>query len=320
MELEAAFIKLFGVPEEGLAMAQAMVNEEEQAFALHMGREAFFPARAQMVLGSLRDGEVSGEETAHFLAQGYRRGYLNLCDEETQQYALADFFVRLDIFSVSEPEVYQSFPPGTWEALNRLYLQRYLDGLDDAAQTPTLDEVLPMEELLKRMEADERQIYLSPCDCRALAGQVCGKPLNTCLSYRTAPGSYASRGVSRPIGKKEAMQVVKEADKAGLMHTANPYGGICNCCADCCYLFKAQRALGSAGRWPIVRYYTVLDSEKCIGCGMCVKRCPFGLFTKQGGKVAFEAGRCVGCGLCVNRCPKKALRLFTANERTVAHK
>ena len=49
------------------------------------------------------------------------------------------------------------------------------------------------------------------------------------------------------------------------------------------------------------------DADKCILCGICVEKCPFGALAIEGkGIVVGDA--CRMCGLCVRNCPEKAIR------------
>ena len=64
-----------------------------------------------------------------------------------------------------------------------------------------------------------------------------------------------------------------------------------------------------------------IDSEKCVGCGMCEKLCPMENITVQG-KVAVSKDRCTLCYRCINRCPKQAITLLGKNvvEQSVIEK
>lgn len=51
----------------------------------------------------------------------------------------------------------------------------------------------------------------------------------------------------------------------------------------------------------------LLDQETCIGCGACVKACPYGM-----PKIDPEKGKstkCIACGACVAGCPTSALKI-----------
>jgi NAD-dependent dihydropyrimidine dehydrogenase PreA subunit len=160
-------------------------------------------------------------------------------------------------------------------------------------------------------------IVVQPCDCRRL-GQNCDRPTETCIWLDEGAQETLDRGHGRSLTREEAKDLLRWADRRGLMHTADgdwqTHGlhAICNCCACDCYPFRAAQELGSKGVWPRSRYVAVYDEERCNLCGMCVKRCHFDAFyhgrslVEAEGEVKrqvlFAPERCWGCGLCANTC------------------
>jgi NAD-dependent dihydropyrimidine dehydrogenase PreA subunit len=140
-------------------------------------------------------------------------------------------------------------------------------------------------------------------------------------------GALASldRGHGRRLTKEEAKDLVRRADKKGLMHTADSewqsrgLHAICNCCACDCYLFRTAQELGSKGVWPKSRYIAAYNPELCTFCGACVKRCHFDAFYHNDStveiegrlkkNVLFDPEKCWGCGLCANTCPAEAIAM-----------
>lgn len=50
-------------------------------------------------------------------------------------------------------------------------------------------------------------------------------------------------------------------------------------------------------------------SDACVGCGLCVNKCPMGNLSIKDGK-AVSAGRCTMCYRCISSCPKQAVTLL----------
>ena len=51
-----------------------------------------------------------------------------------------------------------------------------------------------------------------------------------------------------------------------------------------------------------------LDTEACVGCGMCLDVCPHGIFAMEGEKaVVADLGACMECGACARNCPVDAI-------------
>ena len=56
--------------------------------------------------------------------------------------------------------------------------------------------------------------------------------------------------------------------------------------------------------------------EKCRGCSICVKNCPFEAITMEN-KLAVIGTACTGCGVCVEKCPFQAIEKTEERKSTV---
>ncbi len=63
------------------------------------------------------------------------------------------------------------------------------------------------------------------------------------------------------------------------------------------------------GSWRSIR--PVIDKNKCIACGRCIKLCPDAAIdfkkVNQQNKANVNYDYCKGCGLCAKECPVKAI-------------
>lgn len=51
-----------------------------------------------------------------------------------------------------------------------------------------------------------------------------------------------------------------------------------------------------------------IDSDRCTGCGLCVKNCPVSAISFYGEQCSIDTALCVRCGSCHDICPNKAVR------------
>ncbi|MBW2067116.1 MAG: 4Fe-4S binding protein [Deltaproteobacteria bacterium] len=58
----------------------------------------------------------------------------------------------------------------------------------------------------------------------------------------------------------------------------------------------------------ITGHIAVVDSERCLGCGLCENVCPVDAISIKSTAVV-NASRCTGCGRCANECPQGAIML-----------
>ncbi|KAJ4456170.1 putative Kinesin-II 95 kDa subunit [Paratrimastix pyriformis] len=63
-----------------------------------------------------------------------------------------------------------------------------------------------------------------------------------------------------------------------------------------------------------------IDRTRCVGCRVCVSRCPYGALDIEDGAIhpRWSSAKCMSCTLCVNLCPKEAISLprFRTNDRS----
>lgn len=52
----------------------------------------------------------------------------------------------------------------------------------------------------------------------------------------------------------------------------------------------------------------VIDTDKCVACGLCIKTCKQKAITMVDGKAHIDYEKCVGCGECIVTCAKKAIQ------------
>ncbi|MDR3225167.1 MAG: ferredoxin family protein [Clostridiales Family XIII bacterium] len=324
------FLGRFHVPDVAAPWIDAIVTPLEQRVVsdLVIGEDgAFTPHDVALALSCpLNASELSlmslegllpvpEDEVNRFIDNAYRRGVFSYA-EDGDRLVLSNFYNRLDIFAIAEQDAWRALPEDAKQGIESWYFDTYYDGLDWSREggKPTDETILTLEETLVWLDENDaqgRQVYLTDCDCRSLGG-ACESPTLVCLNYRDGLNSYPDRGLSRPISAREARAVATSADRAGLVHTVNPWG-LCNCCDDCCYLFRARERRGSGAIWPESRHIVNIDTGKCIGCGICLGRCRFGVFDESdlsgGGKASVDRLLCVGCGVCVTTCPAGALSL-----------
>jgi len=66
-------------------------------------------------------------------------------------------------------------------------------------------------------------------------------------------------------------------------------------------------------------YYSYVDREKCIGCGICARVCKFNAAFLENKKSVIDVNSCVMCGICVSACPVDAIDMgFFSDEQIKA--
>ncbi len=166
-----------------------------------------------------------------------------------------------------------------------------------------------VEEIL----GNAKLISLEPCTCRQKM-KNCDAPVDdVCICVDKGAEEAMSVRQGRKATYDEAMAALRRTHEAGLVHVSFEVEGhfknaICSCCQCCCHAMSAMTRFGGydgiVGSSDMI---AVLDSSRCVDCGVCVDRCQFDAFRVVADRVRHYPGKCAGCGVCVSFCPEHAI-------------
>jgi Na+-translocating ferredoxin:NAD+ oxidoreductase subunit B len=159
-------------------------------------------------------------------------------------------------------------------------------------------------------------VSVSTCYCRhhgELLDDPCGKPKENCMAFGPNARFAADRGYGRLVSREEALAILDEAEKAGLVHMSSNMSKhidfICNCCACHCGVLKSFQKMEMPSLGAVSAFRLKVDEERCVGCEACVDRCPMDALEMHGDVVRVNPKRCIGCGVCNSACPEGALSM-----------
>ena len=258
-------------------------------------------------------------EMRAFLERANRRGVVEHATRD--RYGLVSFHDRFVVWIFFEG--WLDLPDEVREELREWELAAYVETARpyvEAAQAgrpidPIENQTYLLFDEVEAILRAQEHIYLYPCDCRAIMGR-CHKPTLNCLRFEGPHGHYHDLGWE--ISTERAIEVAREANRAGLMQTGGmpgaPMRGICTCCPDCCFPHLAGERLDAGKLWPLTRFVARIETASCDGCNRCVVRCPFDAIIRSAGPTkgelvvpAVDATLCRGCGLCATGCHSAAI-------------
>jgi NAD-dependent dihydropyrimidine dehydrogenase PreA subunit len=329
----------YGVPqpEEALPLIRARYTEEEAALLTGM---PFAPQPLEELAVQKKMAPDRLQEILDHMAQ---KGLVYRDEKnEVLRYALNDIFFGMRTFG---------WPGRTDEAsrnvappANRYWEHGFLDpwkparekGLRVLPIQETIEDtrsVLPYEDVVRLLDSFE-YFVVTVCPCKHIKNldpkePNCPYPAEVCLHFDKLGHYIVDNGLGREITRQEAEEILKKSAEAGLVHgVSNQQEGIdtiCNCDPCCCMWFTAFHKLKHDRSLTPSNYRVHTNPEMCLGCGLCVKRCPMKALrlekhtdakNKKGIAAVLDPEMCIGCGVCVYKCKSQSLKL---EQREVVH-
>ena len=173
---------------------------------------------------------------------------------------------------------------------------------------PDEREIIPYD-LASEVIKKSRRMAVKPCLCRLAMEKKnkkqCGHPVEGyCMGFDEAADAVIASGLGKEKTKEEMLEILKECRDRGLVQqvsNANRPLVICNCCKDCCILLNSL-ARGERSLSKPSRFVAKIEKE-CRKCQVCIENCPMDalVMTVTGALVLTD--KCIGCGLCAAKCP-----------------
>ncbi len=194
---------------------------------------------------------------------------------------------------------------------------------------PNTATILPYEHV-EAMMGKQTRFAVANCICRQemhIIDQGCGRPMETCLVTGSMVDYYVRVGRGREITREEALALIDQANEAGLVLQAGndqASGSLCMCCGCCCGVLRILKSYPDPANHGSSPFVAVLDESRCMGCELCLSRCPMDALTFADFHAVHHPERCIGCGLCVSTCPESALTLVRKEQqrevpKTIVH-
>lgn len=341
MDRLETFIRLFEIPPAIQPYVAVFADEVEIDLIIAMNGNPMGVEEVAQALGMTR-GAASDllersyrRHVVHQEVDGKKVGYIFDYQEtggKPIRYIPARFYDRLDELSMYGD--WDRIPEAVREEIADWWLKDYAEKIapvverikkdPDAYQQIKQKDFLLLEQALEQVEKAEYHAVVN-CDCRA-STEGCSRMLESCIRLDDGARYTVERGLGREVSKEACKQIVLRTDREGLMHigTLRTEGaglfGFCNCCTCCCFPLRSSSLLDSDRVYPRVHYVAEKDDEGCTHCGICIKRCQYGAFSrderrvvavkgKERKAVVLDPSRCYGCGLCRTACPKDCIRM-----------
>jgi len=312
-----------------------LFTPEQAKIALELN---FMAEPLRKIYRRLKKSGFSLEELEKKLDEMYfngliNRGIVNEGETETKYYGSAPYVVGFFEYQLNRltPEFYKDGHQYAHEFFKKEYNKTGIPQLRVIPLEQTVDyeqSIAQYDDLKDLINNIGEPIAIMECICRKgaeLIGEPCTKTKirESCLSFRMGAKSFIEKGLAREISKEEALKFLEKAEEDGLVlqpgNSQRPMN-ICACCGCCCGVLTSQKLLPKFSQFFATNYYAEVDSELCVGCGICEDRCNVDAVHVEDDVAVVDKDRCIGCGVCVPTCTSEAMSLIKKEEEILPPK
>ena len=310
-----------------LRLLAFMFTTEEAEAALNIGweletfEEIFQRARSK--------GYTEGQFRELIDSMAYKGSIFSTVSGEQERYACHPFYIGMYEMQANRltPSLYLDMRD---YALQRFSVEYYTTKVRQMRVVPIHASVTPQlsiatyDDIRQIVDQAQDRIGITKCICKCSQDGV-GKHCQVtdrrevCMVFRDFHDITARNGWRRSISKEEALEILDQNEKDGLVLMPSSMQDpqfVCSCCACCCGIMEMVRVMPRSVDFVESNYRSTLKPGTCIGCGTCKQRCQMQAIRYDGARaMAIDERKCIGCGLCVATCQSGALSL-TRKEKT----
>ena len=298
----------------------------------------FMPTPLQVIYDRLKGEDLTLKKVEEQLEAMYTEGLIiklikSEGDKEIKSYAASAFILGFYEFQMNKMskefihDVDQYFEEAYMAELNKTKIPQ-LRTIPIEREIGIERDVANYDDFRNFLDNCGEPIVLNECICRKkndIIGKSCEKTdlRESCFSFRSAGTAYLKRGIGRIITKEEALEIIEQAEREGLVLQAGNSqrpASLCTCCGCCCNLLVNEKKFDAPAQFFGSNYYVQVDEDLCTGCGVCEKRCQMDAIEIIDDLSNINLDRCIGCGVCVPTCPEEAIELIEKEEKMIPPK